>query len=69
MRPTGEDAFRIEQEVLNWLRNDLGISQGVAKGCMSQGGETETVSADDISLLDIWAKVLSVMSEQVLAQN
>jgi len=69
MQSTGEDAFRIEQEILNWLRNDLGISQGVPKGRMPQGGETETVCADDISMPDIWAKVLSVMSEQVLAQN
>lgn len=50
----------MERRVLEWLRNDLGLPAAVPKEFMPQRGETETVSADDIGLLDLWAKVVSV---------
>ena len=59
---TGEDAFEVERSVLSWLREDLGLRQGVARGLMPQSGETETVSADDISLPDLWAGVQAAIA-------
>lgn len=58
--PTGDEAYEVERRVLEWLRNDLGLPAAVPKEFMPQRGETETVSADDIGLLDLWAKVVSV---------
>ena len=52
--PTGFDAFRIEQRVLNTLRNELGFLPGVDPTDMPQSGWTETVSADDIDLPSLW---------------
>lgn len=57
---TGDEAFEIERRVLEWLRNDLGLPPAVPRESMPQRGETETVSADDINLPDLWAKVVSV---------
>ena len=61
--PTGFDALRIEQAVLNTLRNELGYSPAVDQTEMPQGGWTETVSADEISLPDLWELVGEVADE------
>jgi hypothetical protein len=55
--PTGFDAFRIEQGVLNTLRKELGFLPGVDPTDMPQAGWTETVSADDIDLPSLWELV------------
>ena len=54
---TAEVAFEIEQGVLNWLRNDLGLQQYLLAEQMPQRGHTETVDASEIDLPTIWAKV------------
>ena len=54
---TAEEAYEIEQGVLNWLRNDLGLQQYLVAEQMPQRGHTETVDASEIDLPTIWAKV------------
>jgi hypothetical protein len=54
---TAEEAYEIEQSVLNWLRNDLGLQQYLLAEQMPQRGHTETVDALEIDLPTIWVKV------------
>jgi hypothetical protein len=54
----GIQAFRIEQETLKWLRQDLGLPPHLSLSDMPKtGGQSETVSADTISLLRVQRKV------------
>jgi hypothetical protein len=54
---TAEEAYEIEQSVLNWLRSDLDLQQYLLSEQMPQRGHTETVDASEIDLPTIWAKV------------
>lgn len=54
---TAEAAYEIEQAVLVWLRDDLGLPQYLLPEQMPQRGHTETVDASEIDLATIWAKV------------
>lgn len=54
---TGEKAYKIEQEVLEWLKEVFGWTPYLTKNEMPQGGHTETVDASEIDLPTIWAKV------------
>ena len=47
----------MEQLVLDWLRQEMGLSQYLLASQMPQGGHTETVDASEIDLETIWAKV------------
>jgi hypothetical protein len=53
----GNRAFEIEQEVLTWWRNDLGLPSYLSKEEMPQGGFSETVDSSEIDLLTIWSYV------------
>ena len=53
----GNQAFEIEQEILSWWRNDLGLSVYLSKSEMPQGGFSETVDANELDLLTIWEQV------------
>jgi hypothetical protein len=53
----GEEAFNIEQKVLNWLRNKKNLEPFLTFQHMPQAGWTETVDASEIDLPTIWAKV------------
>lgn len=54
----GMQAFKIEQKMLNWIRKDLNLTQHLTIEQMPKtGGQSETVSADSITLLDIQKKV------------
>ena len=57
---TAEQAYEIEQRVLNWLREDLGLQQYLLAEQMPQAGHTETVDASEIYPETIWQKVLEV---------
>lgn len=57
---TGEDAYRIEQGVLNWLRQDLEIPPYLSSDSMPQGGWSETVDATEIDLPAIWSKIMEL---------
>jgi hypothetical protein len=54
---TGEEAYRIEEQVLEWLRLELNLPKYLVSEQMPQGGHTETVDASEIDLPTIWAKV------------
>jgi hypothetical protein len=48
----------VEKEVFNWIRNDLNLTQHLSIEQMPRTrGETETVSADSITVLEIQKKV------------
>lgn len=55
---TGDDAFQVEQQVLDWLRIKKGLGIYLIKAQMPQGGHTETVDASEIDLSTIWEKVI-----------
>ncbi len=55
--PIGDDAFRVEQEVLTWLYDEFGLTAYLTNEDMPQGGYTETVDASEIDLPTIWKKV------------
>jgi len=57
--PTGDDAERIEQQVLAWWRNELGAPAALTKAEMPKGGWSETaalihVDVDDTILRINW---------------
>jgi hypothetical protein len=47
----GERAILIEAEILDWWRGELALSAYLGQPEMSQGGWTETVSAEEIDLV------------------
>lgn len=51
----GEQAGAIEQAILRWWRNDLGLPPYLA----DEDGWTETIDADAVSLVDVWRRVLA----------
>lgn len=59
------DAYRVEQAVLRWWREDLALPVHLTADEVPQKGHTETVSADALSLPDVWAKVLELAAAQV----
>jgi hypothetical protein len=54
---TGEEAYKIEEQILEWLRLELNLPKYLVSEQMPQGGHTETVDASEIDLTTIWAKV------------
>ena len=50
-------AYDVEQQVLKWLRVEVGLPIYLNDKQMPQGGWTETVDASEIDLPTIWAKV------------
>jgi hypothetical protein len=57
---SGEIAYLIEQEVLLWVRKELGLAVYVLKEQMPQGGFSETFDSTEIDLPVVWAKVREV---------
>jgi hypothetical protein len=58
---TGQEAYFVEQEILSWFREELGIPIYLTKVDMPQGGFTETVDSSEIELDAIWTKVNSIV--------
>jgi hypothetical protein len=54
---TGEEAYEIEEKILEWLRFDLQLPKYLVSEQMPQGGHTETVDGAEIDLATIWSKV------------
>lgn len=52
-----DEAFQVEQKVLNWVRNVRNLEVYLSELEMPQGGYTETIDAEEISLSAIWEKV------------
>ena len=57
---TAELAYEIEQQVLDWMRIELGLGQYLLAEQMPQGGHTETFGLDGIELEEVWNKVNEV---------
>lgn len=53
----GNIAYELEQEILVWLRAELGLGIHLSAEQMPQGGHSETIDASEIDLPGIWAKV------------
>jgi len=53
----GEDAYELEEQVLEWIRFDMGLPKYLLSEQMPQGGHTETVDSNEIDLPTIWSKV------------
>jgi hypothetical protein len=54
----GINAFKVEKDVFNWIRKDLNLTQHLTVEQMPRTrGETETVSADSITVLEIRKKI------------
>jgi hypothetical protein len=54
---TGQAAVQVENQLIDWLRNEKGLMHFLTAEQMPQGGWTETVDASEIDLSSIWAKV------------
>ncbi len=52
-----DDAYLLEQNVLEWLRKEKKLDVYLSESEMPQGGYSETVDASEITLVSIWAKV------------
>lgn len=50
---SGQDAYRVEQDVLNWMRSENAWPPSLSTG----SGWTETVDAETVSLPTIWRQV------------
>jgi hypothetical protein len=61
---TGEFALEMEQAILVWIRQDLGLPIYLSKSEMPHGGWTETVDADSITVLQIKMKFESLLSDR-----
>ena len=58
----GNDAWKVEVEVLKWLRKELKYPQHLTLEQMPRtGGQSETVSADSITVLELQKKVEQVL--------
>ena len=65
----GNDAFEIEQEILLWWRNDLGLPQYLSSSEMPRGGQTETVDAGEIDLVTIWNRIEAITKQPKQIRN
>ena len=54
----GYIAKKIEDDVLNWWRSELGLGHFLLPEQMPQGGFTETADSMQITLVETWEKVL-----------
>jgi recombinational DNA repair protein (RecF pathway) len=61
----GNRAFEVEQEILAWWRNELGLGPYLSASDMPQGGFTETIDANEVDLLTIWSEVEKVSKSKV----
>ncbi len=60
---TGDAAYELEERALDWLRSDLHLAPYLVPELMPQGGYTETVDAEAISLVTIWNKILELQRD------
>ena len=54
---TADEAFQVEQSILDWFRLDKKLGVYLSEFEMPQGGYSETVDASEIDLPTIWEKV------------
>jgi hypothetical protein len=61
---TADEAEFYETLVLNWLRRERKLPPHLVRELMPQGGFTETVDADEITLAEIEIKLLSLLQDR-----
>ena len=61
---TADEAEYFETKILNWVRNERGLPPHLVKELMPQGGFSETIDADAISLLEIEIKLKSLLEDR-----
>lgn len=61
---TADEAEYFETMVLKWLRKERKLQPHLVRELMPQGGFTETVDADEISLPEIEVKLLSLLQDR-----
>ncbi|QHC68915.1 hypothetical protein GSU68_19550 (plasmid) [Rathayibacter sp. VKM Ac-2759] len=66
--PTGDDAYNLEQAVLNWWKNDLHLSPAYTAAAMPQGGFSETAWWDEISPGSVLRKAQQLAGEYGLGE-
>jgi hypothetical protein len=60
---TGDAAYNLEQAILLWWRNELGLPTVYSKAEMPQSGATETAPWEDMPPGRVLTKVLQLMEE------
>ncbi|MCJ8505264.1 hypothetical protein MRU69_10385 [Kocuria flava] len=58
--PTGDDAYNLEQAVIAWWRDELGLLPAYTRDHMPQSGATETAMWDNAPPDDVLAKVVQL---------
>ena len=61
--PSGDDAYLLEQSVIAWWRDELGIPEAYPKEMMPQYGYTETARWDDIHPAFVLEKAAQLLDE------
>lgn len=60
---TGDEAYNVEQAILDWWRNDLGIPATYAPSQMPQEGFTETASWEEATPSETLTRALEILEE------
>lgn len=61
----GDEAYEVEQSFFRFVRTELNIPVHLASEQMPQGGFTETISGDEISLLEVKRLVQDTISARI----
>lgn len=61
---TADEAEYFETMLLKWLREERGLPPHLVRELMPQGGFTETVDADEISLPEIEVKLIALLQDR-----
>jgi hypothetical protein len=61
---TADEAEYFETLLLKWLRKDRGLPPHLVRELMPQGGFSETVDAEEISLPEIEVKLLALLQDR-----
>lgn len=61
---TADEAEYFETLLLKWLRRERGLAVHLVRELMPQGGFSETVDAEEVSLLEIEVKLLALLQDR-----
>lgn len=61
---TADEAEYFETKLLNWLRKERELPQHLVRALMPQGGFSETVDAEKITLLEIEVKLIALLEDR-----
>ncbi|WP_156161764.1 hypothetical protein [Nocardia vulneris] len=63
----GADAYAVEQAVIKRIRGEFDLAQYLSAEEMPQGGATETVNSNEISLPEVWRLVGDEIAKMEMA--